>query len=84
MLTMTYIAILVLCVLLMLALSVVVSRSNISIERRKRFIARMRAEAIAREFKSGSLTMPQAINRLREIEVPLSGIDRILGLGVEY
>lgn len=47
-------------------------------ERRCRHRTRARADNIARQYRSGALTLPQAVTRLRELEVAADTTRRVL------
>lgn len=53
-------------------------------ERRCRHRTRARADTIARQYRSGALTLPQAVTRLRELEVAADTSQRVLRAQLHY
>lgn len=51
-------------------------RRNVGHDRRKRNNTRAAVQRIADQCKNGALTLPQAVNRLREIEAPIGAMNR--------
>ena len=65
------------CILLIVGIASL-SRETEPSERRRRTRTRYNVEAIGRAYRSGSLSLPQAVMRMREIEAPVDAVNRVL------